>query len=401
MSNCILITKTIIKEELSSCVKRCAIAIIASLISTCAIEAQSTISLKGGGEMYYEDTGGDKEVVLLLHGHTLDHRMWDSQVDVLKDNYRVIVPDLRGYGKSDDPAEGFQFTHADDAANFGPGNGLDTADVFSVGFGVSLIWVYYAYSGWNAAAYIVDDIKNPQRNVPLALIISSFFVMILYLALNMIFLRTAPAAELSGEVEVGLISANHIFGKQGGAVMGMLIALMLTSSISSMIYVEPRVSHTMGEDYRMFGFLTWRNKRNCPSIAVALQWLISMALIITDSFKEVTEYTGIVLSFCSMLTVAGVFVHRHRFPNAEHPYKTLGYPITPLLFCLVILCSIAYLVYQDFTKVLVYHSQTVPWTTIASGATLVVGWLLWFVANAINRRHANKAYLLNNDNSHK
>lgn len=134
---------------------------------------------------------------------------------------------------------------------------------------------------------------------------------------------------------------------------------------------------------------------------MALQWLISMALIITDSFKEVTEYTGIVLSFCSMLTVAGVFVHRHRFPNAECPYKTLGYPITPLLFCLVILCSIAYLVYQDFTKVLVYHSQTAPWTTIASGATLVVGWLLWFVANAINRRHANKAYLLNNDNSHK
>ena len=273
---------------------------------------------------------------------------------------------------------------ADGAANFGPGNGFNTDDIFSVGFGVSLIWVYYAYSGWNAAAYIVGDIKNPQRSVPIALIASTLFVSILYLALNMIFLRTAPVAELSGQVEVGLISANHIFGPEGGAVMGMLIALMLTSSISSMVYVGPRVGSTMGEDYRMFRFLKWHNKHNCPSVAVALQWFISMLMIVTGSFKEVTEYTGIVLSFCSLLTVAGVFVHRHRQPNAPRPYKTFGYPITPLIFCLVIICSIAYLVYQDFFKSFVEHSQTAPWTTIASTATLLGGWLLWFVAQRLN-----------------
>lgn len=280
---------------------------------------------------------------------------------------------------------------ADGASNFAPGNGFDTSDIFSVGFGVSLIWVYYAYSGWNAAAYIVDDIKNPQRSVPLALVTSTFFVMLLYLALNMVFLRTAPVAELSGEVEVGLISANHIFGPRGGAVMGMLIALMLTSSISSMVYVGPRVSLTMGEDYRMFGFLKWRNKHSCPSIAVALQWLISLIMIITDSFKEVTEYTGIVLSFCSLLTVAGVFVHRYRFPNAHRPYKTLGYPVTPIIFGVVIISSISYLVYQDFTKTFVEHSQSAPWTTIASACTLLIGWLLWFVAEGFNKRHNQQA----------
>ena len=273
---------------------------------------------------------------------------------------------------------------ADGAANFGAGNGLDLGDVFSVGFAVSLIWVYYAYSGWNAAAYIVGDIKNPKRNVPLALLISTAFVVVLYLALNMVFLRTAPVAELSGEVEVGLISATHIFGSEGGAIMGVLIALMLTSSISSMVYVGPRVGQTMGEDYRIFHFLTWRNKRNVPSVAVAVQWLISALMIITGSFKEVTEYTGIVLSFCSMLTVAGVYVHRRRFPDAERPYKTFGYPVTPLIFCALILCSIVYLVYQDFTKTFAEHSQWAPWTSIASLATLLVGWLLWFVAQRIN-----------------
>lgn len=277
------------------------------------------------------------------------------------------------------------------ASNFGPGNEFDPSDVFSVGFAVSLIWVYYAYSGWNAAAYIVGDIKNPKRNVPLALLISTAFVVVLYLALNMIFLRTAPVAELTGQVEVGLISANHIFGREGGAIMGMLIALMLTSSISSMVYVGPRVGMTMGEDYRMFRFLTWHNSRNCPSIAVALQWGISMLMILTGSFKEVTEYTGIVLSFCSMLTVAGVFVHRRRFPDAERPYKAFGYPVTPLIFCGLILYSIVYLVHHDFINTYVNHTQAAPWTSIASVVTLVAGWLLWFVAQRINNAHKNKS----------
>ena len=261
---------------------------------------------------------------------------------------------------------------------------FDTNDIFSTGFAVSLIWVYYAYSGWNAAAYISGDIKNPQRNVPLAMMASTFFVTVLYLALNMVFLRTAPVSELTGQVEVGLISAVHVFGPKGGAVMGLLIALMLTSSISSMVYVGPRVGMTMGEDHKMFRFLTWKNKLDCPSVAVALQWFISLMLILTNSFKEVTEYTGIVLSFCSMLTVAGVFVHRRRFPNATRPYKSFGYPVTPLVFCLLIICSISYLIYQDFTKSFVEHSQTAPWTTIASVLTLLIGCLLWFVNKKIN-----------------
>lgn len=267
---------------------------------------------------------------------------------------------------------------------------FDTNDIFSTGFAVSLIWVYYAYSGWNAAAYISGDIKNPQRNVPLAMMASTFFVTVLYLALNMVFLRTAPVSELTGQVEVGLISAVHVFGPKGGAVMGLLIALMLTSSISSMVYVGPRVGMTMGEDHKMFRFLTWKNKLDCPSVAVALQWFISLMLILTNSFKEVTEYTGIVLSFCSMLTVAGVFVHRRRFPNAPRPYKSFGYPVTPLVFCLLIICSISYLIYQDFTKSFVEHSQTAPWTTIASVLTLLIGCLLWFVNKKINMSSQGK-----------
>lgn len=282
------------------------------------------------------------------------------------------------------------FATADGAANFESVSSFSLDDILTSGFAVSLIWVYYAYSGWNAAAYISGDIKNPRRNVPLAMMLSTSFVVLLYLGLNLVFLRTAPISELTGKVEVGLISAQHIFGAEGGAIMGLLIALMLTSSISSMVYVGPRVAQTMGEDHKIFHFLTRHNRQGCPSAAIALQFFVSLFMILTDSFKEVTEYTGIVLSFCSLLTVGGVFVHRWRYPQAERPYKTFAYPITPILFCAVIVWSIVYLMQSDFSKAFVTHEQIAPWTTIASCATLLAGGVLWYVNKALTRNDSEE-----------
>lgn len=273
------------------------------------------------------------------------------------------------------------FAPADGVANFDAVPDFAASGVFSSAFAVALVWVYYAYSGWNAAAYISGDIERPRRNLPIALMASTILVTALYLGLNLIFLRTTPASELSGQVEVGLISACHIFGAKGGKIMGLLIALMLTSSISSMVYVGPRVGQTMGEDHRLFRFLTLRNRRGCPSAAIALQWVVSLTMILTDSFKAVTEYTGIVLSLCSLLTVGGVFIHRWRFPRAERPYRAFGYPLTPLFFCAVILWSIVYLMQADFSKAFVTHEQAAPWTTIASLCTLLLGAVLWMADN--------------------
>lgn len=289
------------------------------------------------------------------------------------------------------------FAAPDGAANFATVSDFKADDVLSAGFAVSLIWVYYAYSGWNAAAYISGDIRNPRRNVPMAMMASTMFVTLLYLGLNLVFLRTTPIDELTGQVEIGLISATHIFGTQGGAIMGLLIALMLTSSISSMVYVGPRVAQTMGEDHRIFRFLTRHNSRGCPSAAIALQWFISLTMILTDSFKEVTEYTGIVISFCSLLTVGGVFVHRWRYPKAERPYRTFLYPLTPIVFCIVIVWSIVYLMQVDFSKTFVTHEQMAPWTTIASTATLLAGGVLWFANKIFFKDSSNKNSLNTNE----
>ena len=252
-------------------------------------------------------------------------------------------------------------------------------DVFNPGFAVSLIWVYYAYSGWNASTYMASEIENPKKNIPLSLILSTLVVTIMYLLLNAVFLRSTPMSDLSGQIEIGLISARNIFGDHLGNLMGLVISVLLLSSISSMVFMGPRVAQVMGEDHRILRFLSYKDKKGVPLAAIAFQYVISLLLIITNSFEMVTKYTGILLSLCSLLTVIGVFVHRRKFPNAERPYKTFGYPVTPLIFIALIVWSIVYLVYEDYTKTYVTHEQSFMWMSIMSFCTLLAGLIVYFI----------------------
>ena len=203
---------------------------------------------------------------------------------------------------------------------------------------VSLVYISFAFSGWNASAYIASEIKEPQRTIPRSLFISTLIVTILYFLLNLTFLLTAPTAELVGKEEVGLISAIHIFGQVGGNIMGMLISVLLVSTISSMIFVGPRVSQVMGEDLKLFRFLAYKSKKHhTPMYAILLQSAISILLIITSSFKSVLTYAGFTLGFFTFLAVLGVFIHRSKFKDAERPYKTWGYPVVPAIYIILIL----------------------------------------------------------------
>lgn len=276
-------------------------------------------------------------------------------------------------------------TPADGSANFDCVKDFSFSDIFTTAFAVSLIWVYYAYSGWNAAAYISNDIREPHKNVPRALLASTSFVIILYVLINVVFLRTTPVAEMTGQVEIGLISAKHIFGQWGGEIVGLLIALMLMSSISSMVFVGPRVGMVMGEDHKLFRFLTKKTKKDNPAVAIWFQWAISALLILTGSFQLVTQYTGIILSLFALLTVVGVSIHRYRFPDAERPYKTQAYPIPIIIFAAVIIWSIVYLIYDDYIKTFITHDQMAMWTTIMSAGTLLLGAAVWVVDKRISK----------------
>ena len=201
-------------------------------------------------------------------------------------------------------------------------------------FAFSLIFVMYAYSGWNAATYIVGEVRDPSRNVPLAITLGTFIVAALYLALNATFLRVAPMSELGaeGKIEVGYVAATHIFGDAGGRLMAGLICIGLVASISAMTWIGPRVSMVMGEDHRLLAPLARKSKRDVPVIAMLLQFALVAALLLTASFDQIINYVQFSLTLCSMLAVIGVIVLRVRRPDLPRPYRTWGYPVTPAVF---------------------------------------------------------------------
>jgi len=218
---------------------------------------------------------------------------------------------------------------------------------------ISLIYVSYAYSGWNAAAYIASDINKPQQTIPRSLLFSTLSVTALYFLLNFSFIYTAPRSELILDKNIqnpGLISAIHIFGPTGGNIMGILISLLLITNISSYIFVGPRISQVMGEDIKLLKFISFKSKKHgTPIVAIVIQSSIAILLIFTTSFETVFASTGFVLAFFTLLAVIGVFVHRFKFPDVERPYKTWGYPFIPVIFILIMLWTL-YFTFTDKPK---------------------------------------------------
>jgi APA family basic amino acid/polyamine antiporter len=208
--------------------------------------------------------------------------------------------------------------------------------LLSPAFAVGLIFISFSYSGWNGAAYLAGEVKDPARTLPLALIGGTALVTLLYLGLNAVFLAAAPAAELAGVVEIGHVAAVRVFGGDIGVVFSAGIALLLVSSVSAMIMAGPRVYQVMGEDHPRLSFLAYRTRQGGPAAAVALQGAVAVVMVLTSTFEALLTYIGFTLSLSAGLTVAGVLVLRQREPELERPYRTWGYPITPLAF--VALC---------------------------------------------------------------
>ena len=211
----------------------------------------------------------------------------------------------------------------------------DTARLFSPGFATSLIYVMFAYAGWNASTYVTAEVRNPSRNVPLSMALGTVIVTVLYIAMNAIFLRAAPAAELSGQNEVGLIAGTHVFGVTGGKWMALLIAAGLLAHIGSMQWIGPRVTATMGEDTRVLRPFSIVNTGGIPIYATLAQTAIAAFMLATGSFKSVLTYVQFTITLCSALVVIGVFVLRVREPNLPRPVRAWGYPVTPAIFLIV------------------------------------------------------------------
>src|SRR5947209_7969973 len=244
----------------------------------------------------------------------------------------------------------------------------DTASVFSGAFAVSLVWVMYSYSGWNASSYIVSEVKQPERNVPRSLITGTLVVTAAYVLLNAVFLATTPESELRGQLEVGLIAGKNIFGENGGRVVGAIICLGLISAVSSMTWIGPRVTMSMGEDHWLLRFLGRKNAEGVPANAVLVQLLIVNLLLLTRSFELVVIYIQFALLLCSLLTVIGVVVLRMSRPEIARPYRVWLYPVPPIIFAAITIWMMIFLLRSKTTE------------SVAGLGTAIAGFLLYFCA---------------------
>src|SRR6202023_2054570 len=165
--------------------------------------------------------------------------------------------------------------------------------------------VMYAYSGWNAATYITEEVRNPGKNVPWALLIGTVAVTILYLILNYVFLLTTPKSVLAGKLEVGLLAGQAIFGPVGGKVVSALIGIGLIATISAMAWIGPRITKRMAEDLPKLRVFARSSPHGTPYIAVLFQLIAVTILVVTGTFDAVLVYTQFSLLLCSFLTVLG------------------------------------------------------------------------------------------------
>ena len=250
---------------------------------------------------------------------------------------------------------------------FAPREG-DFGLIFGGPFAVSLMFVLYSYSGWNAAAYIIGEVREPQRTVPGALLLATMIVTILYVLLNAVFLMSGPMDAFAGKIEVGEIAARNLLGDQGGRVMAALIAGGLISSISAMTWAGPRVAQAVGQDFPALRFFARTSSGGVPRVAIGVQTLLVLLMLATATFETVLVYAQFSILACSFLTVLGVLVLRRSQPALPRPFRCLGYPLTPIVFLALNLFA------------MVYSALDRPEQALAGLVTLLIGIGLYFLA---------------------
>lgn len=199
---------------------------------------------------------------------------------------------------------------------------------------LALIPVMFTYSGWNAAGYIAEEIRDPGRNVPRAFALGTAAVIVIYLSLNILYLYVLPVGELA-KVQGSVLDviADRLLGARAGDIMGIVSIISLAASISAMTFAGPRVYYAMARDGVFFAAAAHIHpKYRTPASAIAAQAVWASLLVLSGSADALTNYTGFSIVLFSGIAVLSLFVLRRREPGAPRPFKALGYPVAPAIF---------------------------------------------------------------------
>lgn len=199
--------------------------------------------------------------------------------------------------------------------------------------GLSLMWIMFAFSGWNASVYIGSEIKKPEKNIPLSLLLGTGVVLILYLLLNLLFVYAIPPPEMENVISIGGLAVGKLFGVNYESLFSLLVAFALFSSISAFIILGPRVYFAMSTDGHFFKFASRVNEKyQVPTYSIIFQGMISVVIILSGTFDQILTYMGFSLGIFPIITVFGLFKLRRQ---GLSKLKLPGYPFTPILYILV------------------------------------------------------------------
>jgi len=217
-----------------------------------------------------------------------------------------------------------------DMSNFSSGGGVSSGLAGWKTIGLSLMWIMFAYSGWNASTYLGAEIKNPAKTLPGSLILGTGIVILLYLGINVLYVFGIHPEEMKGVISVGGLAMGNLFGKSADTLFSLLIAFALFSSLSAFIIIGPRVYYSMANDGLFFKSVAKIHKRfKVPSNSILLQCLIAVILVMSGTFEQVLTYMGFALGIFPILTVIGVIKLRRDNPSA---LRLPGYPFTQIVY---------------------------------------------------------------------
>ena len=213
-----------------------------------------------------------------------------------------------------------------DLANFSSGGTISSGLAGWKTIGLSLMWIMFAYSGWNASTYLGAEIKNPLKTLPRSLILGTGIVILLYLGLNVLYVYSINPDEMKGVISIGGLAMGKLFGPSAETLFSLLIAFALFSSLSAFIIIGPRVYYSMAKDGLFFKSVARIHpKFQVPSNSIILQVLIAIILALSGTFEQVLTYMGFALGIFPILTVFGVFKLRKDNPWRSTTARISGY----------------------------------------------------------------------------
>ncbi len=233
----------------------------------------------------------------------------------------------------------------------------------ALNMGLSLVFISYAYTGWNGVGYVAGEVRDPQRSLPRAILLGTGFVTLLYLALNLMYMLALSASDIEAIVDeatpedaegprvdavapIAEIAARRLLGPRVSGVLSVAIGLSMLASLSAFVLTGPRVAYAMARRGQFPAIAArLRPKSQTPAVATAMQVTWSLILLWSGRFNQILIFSGVGLALFTMLTISSIYVLRIRRPDLTRPFRTPGYPLTPAVFLILtgLLTSAAFL----------------------------------------------------------